>query len=96
MRLLQDNYKSIWSNNSVIYLFLQVEIPKGKYSGQKLTKLVNTNTTARVNNIIPKVPEIVFVKYKPAISTAIATLTNLSIFPIFAFIVVIFRFIEYL
>jgi hypothetical protein len=40
---------------------LQVEIPKGKYKGQKLIKLVRIKTPAKIKSTIAKVPEITLV-----------------------------------
>ena len=37
-------------------------IPNGAYSGQKLMRLVNTNTTDSTNSTMPKVPVIVPLK----------------------------------
>jgi hypothetical protein len=37
-------------------------MPKGKYSGQKLIRLVRINTPDKISNTIPNVPEITFVK----------------------------------
>lgn len=49
--------------NIVIYFFTaQVLIPKGAYKGQKLMKLVRTNTADKPINTIPNVPEMMFVK----------------------------------
>ena len=39
-------------------MFFRVEIPNGKYSGQKLIKLVRMKTPARTKRIIAVVPEI--------------------------------------
>jgi len=41
---------------------LQVLIPNGTYKGQKLIKLVNTNTAANINKTIPQIPVTVLVK----------------------------------
>ncbi len=66
-------------------LFLHVLIPKGRYNGQKLRKLVKTKITATLNSIIAKVPEITFIKYKTAIAIATMNLISLSAIPIFFF-----------
>jgi|JI91814CRNA_FD_contig_21_5705552_length_446_multi_3_in_0_out_0_1 hypothetical protein len=49
---------------SIYFLFLvgQVLKPKGAYSGQKLIRLVNTNTTANTKSSMPSVPVIVPLK----------------------------------
>lgn len=73
------------------FLFLLVFIPRGKYSGQKLIKLVSKNTTARTNKIIPAVPVTFSVKNKKAIRAAIKILTILSMVPMFFFITVFFN-----
>lgn len=73
------------------YGFLQVEMPKGEYKGQKLIKLVRIKTAAKINKTIAIVPEITFVKYKLTIVIAKSTLTVLSIVPIFAFMFSIFK-----
>jgi hypothetical protein len=62
-----------------------VESPNGKYSGQKLIKLVRMKTPERIKRIIATVPEIMFAKYNPAITIAISILTTLSAVPIFFF-----------
>jgi hypothetical protein len=67
-----------------------VEIPNGKYSGQKLMKLVRIKTPARIKRIIATVPEMMFAKYKPAITIATSILTTLSMVPMFFFICFIF------
>ena len=63
-----------------------VEIRKGQYNGQKLIKLVSSNTKANINNTIDNAPEIIVVKNKTAITMARIILTNLSVVPIFFFI----------
>lgn len=69
-----------------IYFLLHVEIPNGRYSGQKLIKEVRTNTDAKTSKTIPSVPVTVPVRYKIKITIAINTLINRSIVPMFAFI----------
>jgi hypothetical protein len=50
------NRKSFYS---LYYYFLpRVLIPKGKYNGQKLKRLVSTKTPAKIKRIIASVPEI--------------------------------------
>jgi hypothetical protein len=61
-------------------------MPNGRYSGQKLKKLVRTNTPAKIKSTIPNVPLNIFVKYKTAIANAIITLIAFSAVPIFFFI----------
>jgi hypothetical protein len=70
--------------------FFEVLIPKGKYKGQKLMKDVSTKTTAKTPNTIANVPEMIFVKYNAAITTAISIRIALSVAPIFFFIAFIF------
>lgn len=70
------------------YFFLQVLIPKGKYKGQKLTKLVSVNTAANTSNTMPKVPLMVPVKYSAAIIIATINLIMRSAVPIFVFITI--------
>ena len=53
-------------------------------------KLVTTKTNARANRTIAMVPEITFVKYKPAINTATNILIALSVLPKFLFILIFF------
>ncbi len=77
---------SLYLRIKFIYFFLRVEIPKGRYNGQKLMKLVNKKTPPSTNKIIPNVPEITLVKNKIAITAAMNALSTLSTFPIFAFI----------
>lgn len=79
------------TNNSRLYYFEslgQVFIPKGTYNGQKLIKLVNTNTLASTNNTMPKAPEIILLKNKTAITAAIINLIILSAIPIFFLIMI--------
>jgi hypothetical protein len=73
------------------YTFLRVDIPKGKYKGQKLTKLVSNIIAANAPRIKANVPFIVPVKYK--IATKIATIIRmiLSVEPIFFFILFIVK-----
>jgi hypothetical protein len=66
---------------------VQVEIPKGAYSGQKLTKLVSVKTMASTSNTIPIVPLTVSVKNKVAKTAASRRRMILSVVPMFAFIV---------
>lgn len=56
-------------------------------------KLVTTKTNASANRTIATVPEITFVKYKPAINTATNILIALSVLPIFLFILKHFIFL---
>jgi hypothetical protein len=63
-----------------------VDIPKGAYKGQKLTRLVRTKTAASTSNTIPRVPVMIPEKYRYAITAAMITLMILSALPIFFFI----------
>lgn len=55
--------KGGWYGNA--YFFLgQVFNPTNVYKGQKLTMLVNTNTTPSITNTNPSVPVTVPLKYK--------------------------------
>lgn len=56
--------------------FLRVEMPKGKYNGQKLRKLVSIKINASANKMMAVVPEIFPAKYKPAIIIATIILTT--------------------
>jgi hypothetical protein len=60
----------------------QVLSPTNVCNGQKLTRLVSTNTPAGANSTIPGVPEMTCPKYKPAITPG---MTNLSTVPMFFF-----------
>ncbi len=77
---------SLYLRIKFIYFFLQVEIPKGRYKGQKLIKLVNKKTPPSTNKTIPNVPEITLVKNNMEITAAMIALSTRSKFPIFAFI----------
>ena len=50
---------------------------------------VNAKIAATTSKIIPKVPATIFVKYSTAITRATISLTILSVFPIFFFMVVV-------
>jgi len=65
-------------------------MPKGKYKRQKLIKLVMIKIPAITNSMMAAVPEITFVKYNIAITTAASILTTLSIVPMFFFICLLF------
>jgi len=73
-------------NYLVSGLRLQVLKPKGKYKGQKLTKLVTTNTAANASKTSPNTPVTVPVKYRAANIAAKTNLTTLSMLPTFFFI----------
>jgi hypothetical protein len=64
-----------------------VEIPKGKYSGQKLIKLVRMKTPAKRRRMMATVPDSMFVKYSVIMAIAIRILTTLSIVPMLLFII---------
>jgi hypothetical protein len=68
--------------------FLPVLMPKGKYNGQKLIRLVSTRTTASTISIMPNTPVITCVKNKIANTTATSILIDLSIAPMFFFMFV--------
>ena len=63
--------------------FLQVEIPKILYSGQKLNKAVTNNIMAIASNMMPGKPEMIFKEKRVHIATAIMTLPALSANPTF-------------
>lgn len=65
-------------------------MPNGKYNGQKLINDVAIKTAATIPNTIAKVPEMILVKYKIAIITAIIIRMDLSVVPMFFFIISIF------
>jgi len=73
--------------SNYIFFGLQLLRPKGKYNGQKLTKLVKTKTAARTSKIIPKVPVITLVKYKITKTAANKILMILSVDPMFFFMI---------
>lgn len=56
---LEENYFGLKISVVRYPFLLQVDIPKGAYNGQKLTKPVNTKIAARTSNTIPQVPEII-------------------------------------
>jgi hypothetical protein len=66
--------------------FFLVEMPKGQYNGQKLTRLVRIKIPANTKRTIATVPEIMFVKYNTPTITAASILATLSIVPMFDFI----------
>jgi hypothetical protein len=68
------------------FLAARVEMPKGRYKGQKLIKLVRRKTTAKMTKTSPKVPETVPVKYNKAIVAARITRMARSADPMFFFI----------
>ena len=61
-------------------------IPKGRYNGQKLNKLVRINTPAKISKMIAIVPEITCVKYRITTMAAITNLIAMSMVPMFFFI----------
>ena len=73
--------------NNYFSFFVHVFIPKGTYNGQKLIKLVATNTIAMPKRTIPSVPEMIPIKYKTATMAANPNRSNLSMLPIFFFII---------
>ena len=65
--------------------FLQVEIPKRTYIGQKLMMLVNTNIAAIISNTMAKVPWIIAACCKTTITTATISRIMRSVSPMFFF-----------
>jgi len=63
-----------------------VLIPKGRYNGQKLNKLVRINTPAKISKMTAMVPEITCVKYRMITMAAITNLIAMSMVPMFFFI----------
>jgi hypothetical protein len=63
-----------------------VLIPKGRYKGQKLKKLVRMKIPAKINSIMASVPEITCVKYRTMTKAAITNLMVISMIPMFFFI----------
>ena len=61
-------------------------IPKGRYNGQKLNKLVRIKTPAKISKMIAIVPEITCVKYRITTMAAITNLIAMSMVPMFFFI----------
>ena len=79
---------AIFKNTKILsYFFLQVLIPKGRYRGQKLIKLVNTKIPAKANNTTPVVPLILPVVKSTIKTIAMMILITLSIDPMFFFII---------
>jgi hypothetical protein len=70
------------------YFLSLVDIPNGKYKGQKLIRLVKMNIPAKANKTIATVPEMISIKYRMAIAIATTTRRRRSILPIFGFITV--------
>jgi hypothetical protein len=65
-------------------------MPKGRYNGQKLMNDVSKKATANMPDMMANVPEMVFVKYKTPMITAMIMRITLSAAPIFFFIFVYF------
>jgi len=76
--------------SAVAGYFLQVLIPKGKYKGQKLTKLVSMKIPDKANKTMAAVSEIIFAANKTSRTNATSTRIMRSIVPIFFFIILIF------
>jgi len=72
--------------------FLVVLIPKGKYRGQKLTKLVSNIIIANAPKTRARVPLITSIKYNTNTKIAIAIRIILSVNPMLDFIVFFFKF----
>ena len=71
---------------------MQVFIPKGTYSGQKLNTLVRKNIPAKIIRIIARVPVIILAKYNPKMTNPIIILIVLSMVPMFFSILFVFIF----
>lgn len=69
-------------------------MPKGRYNGQKLIKLVSRNTAAKITSTSPNTPETVPVKYNKAIVAARIMRMMRSAAPMFFFIVGRFYFLK--
>ena len=75
------------------YFFLGVVLmPNKAYSGQKLIRLVTTNMTARIKNMMPRVPLSKSVNSSTTITAAKNNRIVLSVFPMFFFIILGFWF----
>ena len=70
---------------------MQVESPKGAYSGQKLITLVSKKIPPRITSISPIVPGTIPVKYSMPNTAARINLTIRSVDPMFFFIPVNLR-----
>jgi hypothetical protein len=55
-----ETIKTEYYNPTFYCPLFRVEIPNGKYKGQKLIKLVRMKIPARTNRIMAKVPEMMF------------------------------------
>ena len=73
---------------------LQVLIPTILYIKHWFIKAVPSAIPAIKRKIIPKVPVIIFVKYKVIKTAAITILIIISNFPTFRFMISIFKFIN--
>lgn len=69
---------------------LFVLMPKGKYSGQKLTRLVSKKTRAKTISVIPAQPVITWVKYSAINIIATKVRKMRSKVPIFFFMALCF------
>jgi hypothetical protein len=67
-----------------------VEIPNGRYSGQKLTKPVSTKMPEITSNPMAMGPVMTLKIYKDVMIPAITILIALSAIPIFDFIMFVF------
>jgi hypothetical protein len=81
-----NGYAQRGDEDSAFHFVLHVLIPNGAYKGQKLIRLVATNTTASTNSTIPNVPGMTPVKYNSAITTATTVRRIRSVDPMFGFI----------
>lgn len=66
----------------------QVDRPTMAYSGQKLTRLVSTNTAPSTSRMVPASPVTVPVKYSAAKTMASTMRTILSVEPMFFFMAI--------
>ena len=83
------NQQNDFFNNQsgrLYYFFPRELIPKGRYRGQKLIKLVRIKIPDNTSNTMATVPLITWVKYKVVIIAAIIIRTMRSTVPIFFFI----------
>lgn len=69
------------------YSFFLVEMPNGRYKGQKLIELVSIKMADKTRPMIASVPVITCVKYKVSIAKATSILVSLSAVPILFFMI---------
>jgi hypothetical protein len=87
----KERLKKILINEKQLFyfLFLQVFIPKGRYSGQKPTNDVNKKTIPIINSTKPSVAFTLLVKYNTANTIARIIRTTRSALPIFFFMITV-------